>query len=258
VDAILYRHVRLATAPHIADPEGRRFAESELRYALDGALLSLDAYWLNHPLANRRARHKPLQLSLAAREGLALPETCVTRDPTEIRELYRRWDGRMIGKLVAGPPAGESAEDMYVVYTTRLEEGDLSSDAALSAAPAIYQRLVEKAYDLRVTLVGDRVFPCRINSQEREDASTDWRARQGELVYEPCEIDDDLADRCRSLARRLGIDFAGMDFIVTPDGESVFLEVNAAGQWGWFQEQAGLPIAAAIADRLMAAPARVA
>jgi glutathione synthase/RimK-type ligase-like ATP-grasp enzyme len=256
VSAVLYRHVRLATAPQIEDPEARRLAESELRYAFDGALLSLDAFWLNHPHANRLARHKPLQLVLASEEGPTVPETRITADPVEIRDLFSRWDGRMIAKLVAGPPAADSPEDMYVVFTSVVTQADLGSDAALSACPTTYQRLVEKAFDLRVTLVGERAFGCRIHSQERADARIDWRARRGDLRVEACEVEPQLADRCRSLARRLGVEFAGMDFVVTPEGEAVFLEVNAAGQWAWFQENAGLPIAEAIAARLMEAPAR--
>lgn len=41
------------------------------------------------------------------------------------------------------------------------------------------------------------------------------------------------------------------DFVVTADTkEYVFLECNAAGQWGWLAEQCRLPIAEAIADEL--------
>jgi D-alanine-D-alanine ligase-like ATP-grasp enzyme len=44
--------------------------------------------------------------------------------------------------------------------------------------------------------------------------------------------------------------FAALDFIVTPDGEYVFLEANPNGQWAWIEHETGLPIAAAIADAL--------
>jgi D-alanine-D-alanine ligase-like ATP-grasp enzyme len=53
--------------------------------------------------------------------------------------------------------------------------------------------------------------------------------------------------------RHLDLEIAGFDFILTPEGEMVFLEINAAGQWAWVQETTGLPIAAAIARRLAAA-----
>jgi hypothetical protein len=42
------------------------------------------------------------------------------------------------------------------------------------------------------------------------------------------------------------------DFIVTADiKDHVFLECNAAGQWGWLAEECGIPVAEAIAEKLI-------
>jgi glutathione synthase/RimK-type ligase-like ATP-grasp enzyme len=252
VTAVLYRHLHLREAPLILDSKARELAESELRATLEGALLAIDAYWLNHPYANRLARNKPLQLALAAREGLSVPETRITDDPEEIRALHRHWDGAMVAKLVGGQVVAPNVDEQYVVHTTLVEEGDLGSDAALAACPAIYQRRVEKAFDLRVTVVGERLFTCRIDSQGSEQGAVDWReVGPGALPIRECELDGDIAGKCLALMRRLGIDFAGLDLIVTPQGETVFLEVNAMGQWLWAQELTGMPIASAIVDQLL-------
>jgi glutathione synthase/RimK-type ligase-like ATP-grasp enzyme len=252
VTAVLYRHLHLREAPLILDSKARELAESELRATLEGALLAIDAYWLNHPYANRLARNKPLQLALAAREGLSVPETRITDDPEEIRALHRRWDGEMVAKLVGGQVVAPKVDEQYVVHTTLVEGQDLASDAALGACPAIYQRRVEKAFDLRVTVVGERLFACRIDSQDSEQGAVDWRtAGPGILPIGQSELDDDIAAKCLALMRRMGIDLAGLDLIVTPAGETVFLEVNATGQWLWVQEATGMPIASAIVDQLL-------
>jgi glutathione synthase/RimK-type ligase-like ATP-grasp enzyme len=251
VTAVVYRHLHLRDTPHIQDPQARELAESELRATLEGALLAIDAYWLNHPHANRLARHKPLQLALAAREGFSIPDTRITDDPREIRALYADWGGSMVAKLVGGQIAAPMAGDQYVVHTTLVEPEDLCSDATLSACPAIYQRRVEKAFDLRVTVVGERVFACRIE-EVGEEGGVDWRgAGAGKVSIRPHELDRPTAERCLALMRGLGLDLAGLDLIVTPQGQTVFLEVNAAGQWLWVQEATGMPIAAAIADQLL-------
>ncbi len=252
VTAVLYRHLHLREAPHVSDAKARELVESELRATLEGALLATDAYWLNHPYANRLARHKPLQLALAVREGLSVPETRISDDPEEIRALHRRWGGRMVAKLVGGQIVAPTVDEQYVVYTTLVEQDDLRSDAALAACPAIYQQCLEKAFDLRVTVVGERLFACRIDSRDSEQGAVDWRrAGAGALPISPCELDADTARRCLSLMRRLGLDLAGLDLIVTPEGETIFLEVNAAGQWLWVQEATGMPIASAIVDQLL-------
>jgi glutathione synthase/RimK-type ligase-like ATP-grasp enzyme len=250
--AVLYRHVRLPIAPQIVEPDPRRLAESELRWTLEGALLALEpALWMNHPQANRLARSKLLQLRLATSIGFKVPETQVTADPQQIRDQWRAWGGRMIAKLVGGQIVGRDVESQFFIPTSLVSENDVQDDAAVGACPAIYQRLIEKRYDLRVTVVGDELFACRLHSKACEGAQVDWRAA-GSITLEPCEIDNATAERCRMLMRALGLEIAGMDFIVTPDDEIVFLEINAAGQWAWVEEATGLPIAAAIATRLAA------
>ncbi len=49
-----------------------------------------------------------------------------------------------------------------------------------------------------------------------------------------------------------GLVYGAFDFIVTPDGRYVFLEVNPSGQYMWIECATGLEITAALADALMA------
>jgi len=256
VGAVLYRRLHIPTAPGVPEGPARELAESELRAALEGSLLSLDVHWLNHPHSMRLARHKLLQLTLATDEGLTVPDSLVTSDPAEIRSLFRSWNGRMIAKLVGGQVVARSVDEQHLVYTTLLEEADLLDDGALAACPAMYQRLVEKAFELRVTVVGDQLFTCHIDSQSAPDGTIDWR-RASEVDLAAYELEPDAARMCLALTRRLGLQFAGIDLIVTPEGETVFLELNAAGTWAWVQDATGLPIAAAIADNLVAGAQRV-
>jgi hypothetical protein len=124
---------------------------------------------------------------------------------------------------------------------------DLKDDDSLSACPAIYQRRVQKEYELRVTVVGEDVFACRIDSQALEISQVDWRAAGPSALHQkPYKLDEAIASQCRALLRYLGLEIAGLDFLVTPEGETVFLEINAAGAWAWVEQATGLPIAAAL------------
>jgi glutathione synthase/RimK-type ligase-like ATP-grasp enzyme len=49
----------------------------------------------------------------------------------------------------------------------------------------------------------------------------------------------------------LGLVFGAVDFICTPAGEYVFLEVNPGGEWGMLERDLRLPISEAIAAALV-------
>jgi biotin carboxylase len=71
----------------------------------------------------------------------------------------------------------------------------------------------------------------------------------------PCAPEEGRAPG-RAVPRLADLRLAGpawvgaLDFLVTPEGEWVFLEVNPNGQWAFVEQATGLPIAAAIADAL--------
>ena len=152
---------------------------------------------------------------------------------------------------MGGQLVGRTVEDQFVIHTTRLRSTDLEDDGSLSASPAIYQRLVEKASDVRVTVIGDTIFACRISSQAHTDGAVDWRAAGfRELEHRLIELPSDIKALCRAIVRRYQLHMAGIDLIERCDGTYVFLEINAAGQWRWVEEMTNVPIAAEIARQL--------
>jgi hypothetical protein len=118
-----------------------------------------------------------------------------------------------------------------------LREEDLADDEALSSCPAIYQRKIEKAYELRVTCIGERCFTVRLDSQSRDATRMDWRADlRTPLKPTLHELPLEVEERCLMTMRRLGLVFGCIDLIVTPEGEHVFLEVNEMGQFLWVEQ----------------------
>jgi len=114
----------------------------------------------------------------------------------------------------------------------------------------MFQEYVEKAYEIRLTVIGDTYFPVTIKSQESETTSVDWRA-QNEMSYgEYHPLPDELITKVQALLRTLGLVYAAIDFIVTPAGEYVFLEANPNGQFIWMQTALGLPLAETMATLL--------
>lgn len=119
----------------------------------------------------------------------------------------------------------------------------------------IVQPLISKKHDLRVTVVGTTVFAVAIDSQKHPKTSVDWRRadlNDGiELHYYPVAIGYEMERRCIDLNEKLGLRFSCIDFVVTPNDELTFLEINANGQWAWLEQFAGVNLRDAIIDELL-------
>jgi hypothetical protein len=48
----------------------------------------------------------------------------------------------------------------------------------------------------------------------------------------------------------LDLVYGALDFVVRPDGQWVFLEINAGGQYGWIEDETGAPLTGQLADLL--------
>lgn len=104
--------------------------------------------------------------------------------------------------------------------------------------------------DIRVTVVGDKVYPCRIEKTGSSVLVADWRTAQGtsDLVYTlDADFPSDLGLACVRMLVKLGLKFGAFDFIRDANGVYWFLEVNPNGQWAFVVDTAGLQINAGFA-----------
>jgi glutathione synthase/RimK-type ligase-like ATP-grasp enzyme len=121
-----------------------------------------------------------------------------------------------------------------------------------------FQERLPKALELRVTVVGNRVMAAAIDSQALPRAREDWRREGVALIeaWQPYTLPEPVQTRVLKLMDALGLNYGAFDFIVTPEGRHVFLEVNPSGEFMWLMHYPGLPIAEALADVLAGQAAR--
>jgi len=205
-----------------------------------------------NPWANAlRAENKLWQHHVAAQVGLRMPESLYTNDPQRIRRFLEKSGGAIAYKPFLGA-LWDDGEHSWGYFTNAIREEHLVADELLRAAPGIYQRLVPKAYELRVTIMGEKAFTARIDSQDTELGKADWRrAYEDNLRMTSWELPDAVRLQCIDLLKKLGLVFGCFDFIVTPEGEHVFLEVNQAGQFLFVEQDAGLPMLDAFCEFLI-------
>jgi glutathione synthase/RimK-type ligase-like ATP-grasp enzyme len=206
----------------------------------------LQTLWVGHPYKLRRAEVKALQLVKASEAGLTTPHTLISNDQAQVATFVEALGDTecAIKPLIA--LGVTDAQGYRLPLTTTLPPGH--SLASVAAAPTIFQPYVEKAFELRCVVIGERVFAAKIHSQASEDTRRDWRA--GEAEHEPFALPDDIEASIRRLMDSFGLNFASLDMIVTPEGEFVFLELNPNGQWLWLELELGLPLVASMADLL--------
>ena len=199
-----------------------------------------DARWLNHPMFTYQAENKMYQLVIAKQIGLKIPETIVTNDSSGLFD-----DKFYVVKALDTPLFYEDGKEMFT-YSTVATGVEIKA-SSLWQAPVIIQQCLENKIDLRITIVGNKVFPASI-TQNGKTISGDWRRLpKGELQYNKWELPRIIEEKLLYLMKRLNLSFGGVDLAVIGDSY-YFIEVNPTGEWGWIETNLGYNIHGAIVD----------
>ena len=236
-DVVWLRRATQPMLPADMHPGDREFATEEWTRFLRGAwqVLAPDAFWVN-PWENAlRAESKSRQLAEATRVGFRIPETLCSNDPARIREFLAKHARGTIYKPFC-TAQWKSDEGTAFLFTSEVRDGDLPSDEVLRLSPGIFQPLIPKSHELRVTMLGERAVAVRLDSQARASTRIDWRTGSYDMSASPIALPEDIESKCRRLMRALGLAFGCIDLIVTPEDEFVFLEINQMGQFLWLEE----------------------
>lgn len=231
--------------------EYRQFIHNQFR-AMRTALWSVFQHkkWIDNPWVIEKAENKIYQLTLAKKAGLSIPDTLITSDPERVKSFYEKHDGNIIVK-----PLGVSPMINEVLYTNILTPEHLKNIDTIKMSPSIFQVRVPKAYELRITIVGEEIFPAKINSQEDEQTSLDWRRKPKlndfEVKMEQTSLPKNIEENLRHFMEMLGLRFGCIDMIVTPSGDYIFLEINPNGQWYFVQLHTEAEISKALAKLLL-------
>ena len=205
--------------------------------------------WFSNPDYIQLAENKPRQLRLAHEIGFYVPETIITNDINAVEEIKEAFS------LVAKPlkQALIGANDFEkVIFTSDIRTISDEDSNSISVCPVIFQRLIPKETDIRVTVVGKQLFAVAIHSQETEDTRIDWRrGTNPNLQHEVIELPDDVAEKCVQIVQSQSLRFGAIDLVQDLDGKFWFLECNPNGQWAWIENRTGLPIAGAITDEIL-------
>lgn len=239
VEAVWLRRPGVPHLPaRVTDIGNRRFARMEWRELTDGAFLSMDARFVN-PVLPQLGAVKPRQLDAARRVGLDVPDTIITDSPSAV-VAFVKTHNRVVHKTLS------AHQDRFL--DRRWSEQDRQVLPGLRIAPSIFQQEITGPADVRITVVGSKLFAASFSvssNEHRVDTRLDLDA--------PCQehqLPVEVARRLQAFMRELGLVFGTVDMRIDQDGRYFLLEVNPQGQFLYIEVLTGMPISAAVADML--------
>jgi glutathione synthase/RimK-type ligase-like ATP-grasp enzyme len=123
---------------------------------------------------------------------------------------------------------GNRAESL-LVFTRELTSDKFYLLETIRWSPVIFQQRIDKKADIRVTVVGDQLFSCSIDSQSHPATETDFKMMNisGLLPHNLITLPEKLEKDIMSMMRMLGLTFGCLDFIQTKDDDFYFLEIQS-------------------------------
>ncbi len=180
---------------------------------------------------------KPYQAQEILRAGFETPPTLVTNDPERVLR-FRERHGRVIYKSVSGIRS----------IVKELDDESMERLDRIRWCPTQFQAYVE-GQDVRVHTLGHHVFATAIHT-----TGTDYRYAHkeegGSTELRTVELPPSLSERALTLASNMGLDFAGIDLKLSPDGRVYCFEVNPCPAYSYYESHTGQPMARALAEYL--------
>ncbi|MFF2528842.1 hypothetical protein ACFVS2_07995 [Brevibacillus sp. NPDC058079] len=235
IGSVYYRKPIL---PDLSDYEEkfRPIMQRDIMTLIEGITETAGTRCLTPPSILRRADNKVVQMKIADKVGFRLPTSVITNSELAARNICNEAPSIVkplsMGRIIHSNRIG-------IIQTNLVDQA--TDFSGLELAPAYFQHYEKKDTEVRATVVGREVFAVQIDSSDR----IDWRKFEATHQYDLIQLPNDITEKCFSMMDALNLSFGAFDFIIN-DGDYVFLEVNANGQWLWLEEALELNISGAI------------
>ncbi len=252
VKAVWMRRIWQPDLGQNLDPQFQEACIRESLATLSGLWDSLRGVrWIDDLAKAEAANNKQRQLRVASEVGLVIPKTLITNDPEAVREFFQQVKGKMVTKLLTALSYSMEYTPFFL-YTSIVKEDDLLDSESLRYCPMVFQEQIPKQLELRVIFVQGKVFVGALDASIYEKSTVDWRQPNTDVgAWQHHDLPDEIVARIKALMDNFGLLYGALDFIVTPSGDYVFLEVNPRGEWGMLERDLELPISNAIAEALI-------
>jgi len=252
ITGIWYRRPKSPEFSLGVDDNIKEFVTDEVKNMFSGIWRSINTIWVSHPDSIRNCSSKIDQMNLANKLGLSIPDTIITNNVYEAKEFINKYDDVLVKPLYKNHFSTNSGEK--ILYSNILSKTNYGNLDLIQNCPLIIQKYINKKLDIRINIFGKNIFATEIHSQINNSSKIkyDWR-RSADVEIPHCEhiLPDEIIDLCFKVVEHYKLNFGAFDFILTPNGEYVFLEINPNGQWAWIEDLTKQPLSNALISTLL-------
>lgn len=182
--------------------------------------------WLTNPFCSNE--NKLLQMDVAIKHGLSIPETYILTSKQEILKLIED-NGEYITKpfencmhiMLAGKSIGmkTSVINSYI------------NDIPNEFPPSLVQRRIDKKYELRIFFLLGKFFTAKICDEDLSEV--DHRINMIHLKgrFENFTLPAVIEQKLSKVMEEIGLNCGSIDMIIDSKDDFFFLEINPTGQF---------------------------
>ncbi|WP_300532659.1 hypothetical protein [Maricaulis sp.] len=225
---------------HSETQQYQKFASSTKRTNLLSYFRHSEARITNSPFKTQEKGGKLFQLRFAESAGFTLPPSIVSSSRTDILSFAAEHRNVIVKplQLSIAPPVAADPMSVKYVFTrdVTVEELALTSEQAIAACPAIYQRkITDRAFEVRMVVFYDQCVAYKNDARGSVESNPDWRIAFQSKICDRINPPHSIREAAIRYLSDVGLEAGVFDFIVDDTGQYWFLECNANGQWAWLE-----------------------
>lgn len=197
------------------------------------------------------SENKIKDLALAQNCELNIPPTLITCTRKKLKEFFEKYECGIITKSLGGSIRFEYDHEILWGSGTSIVTYEDINEAPEFFSPSLFQKKIEKEYEIRSFLFKKKFYSMAIFSQNDNKTSVDFRnynlKKPNRIV--PYKLPSYIENKLLKFAKSADLDTGSFDLIVTKkEKEYVFLEVNPYGQFGWLSKNCNYYLEKLIAE----------
>ncbi|GCC51546.1 grasp-with-spasm system ATP-grasp peptide maturase [Chryseotalea sanaruensis] len=187
-----------------------------------------DKKWLSDP--KKSLVNKLDVLKEAASVGLKIPETLVTTSKSSLIDFFQRHNKNVIIKPMSETLFYAINDRQYSLATHLLTDLEVESMPE-TFFPCLVQECVVNSFEIRVFYLEGKCYSIAVFHNQNIDQQFDNRIGYLDHHKSCYQLPKHIETSIDMLLKNLQMETGSLDFIRTPEGEFVFLEVNPVGQF---------------------------